>query len=811
MPVRLVTPGCLLAAFCLLSAAANHQTRGDEPAGTTFPADKLPVPLDKPVDFARDVQPIFAEHCLQCHGADAQESGLRLDLKERALAGGDSGLAFAPEKSAESPLVHRISGLDPEIVMPPDSKGLPAEQVAILRAWIDQGANWPDASDEGGATKTDHWAYQPIVRPEVPQPADAAWVRNPIDAFVLARLETAGIKPSPDADRYTLIRRLSIDLLGLPPSIDDVHAFVADESPEAYEKLVDRLLESPHFGERWGRHWLDIARYADSDGYEKDNPRHDAWKWRDWVIQAINDDMPFDEFTIEQLAGDLLPDATGAQKLATAFNRQTLTNTEGGTDKEEFRVEAVADRVETLGTGWLGLTIGCARCHTHKYDQITQREFYQLFAFFNNGDETSFPLPISDEAVAKYQVAKAEYDRQLAELDARIAVAGPAAQAETEKLKTEKTELEKKAPPPPTIDVRVISQRTESPRATHLLKRGDFLQPADRVEPGTLAVLPRLAARTASAPPDRLDLARWLASRENPLTPRVCVNHVWQHLFGQGLVKTTNDFGVRGEAASHPDLLDWLADEWFELGLSRKALVKLIVMSATYRQSSAHRSELKEIDANNRLLARQNRFRVEAEIVRDLSLAAGGLMSRKVGGPSVYPPMPADVAALSYANNFKWTASEGEDRHRRGMYTFFKRTAPHPNLTAFDCPDSNKTCVERASSNTPLQALTTLNNIVFSESAQGLARRALGESGLDDSARIRRAFEYSVARSPGEAETAAFLELLAAARDYYGKSADEAKAAAGATVPEGVPVAEAAAWAATARILLNLDEFITRE
>ncbi|MBC8876968.1 MAG: DUF1553 domain-containing protein, partial [Planctomycetes bacterium] len=515
---------------------------------------------------------------------------------------------------------------------------------------------------------------------------------------------------------------------------------------------------SPHFGERWGRHWLDKARYADSDGYEKDRPRPNAWRYRDWVIEALNRDMAFDQFSIEQIAGDLLPNSSPIERLATAFNRQTLTNTEGGVDQEEFRVLAIKDRINTLGTVWLGLTVGCADCHSHKYDPITQREYYQLFAFFNNADEINTELPNSDKPV------------------------------------------------------RVIGQRTSNPRKSHVLRRGDFLQPAAEVEPAALELLHPLSARNREGAPDRLDLAEWLVDPANPLTPRVVVNHIWTHLFGWGLVTTVSDFGVRGAPPTHPRLLDWLATELIERGWSRKSMIKLIVSSATYRQSSRHRPDLANTDSLNNLLARQNRFRVDAEIVRDLYLAASGLLTQKIGGPSVYPPMPADVAELSYANNFKWTTSKGDNRYRRGMYTFFKRTSPHPNLIAFDCPDANTTNVQRWASNTPIQALTTLNNEVFVEAAQAMARRVLTAAAVStDADRITYAFRLCVARAPSEADRNRFVRLLLKARAWYGERPEPARELVGRYQPDGVTPVEAAAWVATARILLNMDEFITRE
>ena len=1015
--------------------------------------DPLPPPANRKVDFAKDIKPLLLKHCISCHGAKKQESGFRVDTHDATLAGGDRGVAFEVGESATSLLIRYVGGLDPDITMPPKGNLLPKKQVGLLRAWIDQGATWPKGLRIGGPVKT-HWAYTPLKRPNAPKlpPALAATARNPIDAFVLARLAARGLAHSPAADRYTLIRRLSLDLLGLPPAPEDVDKFVSDKTPGAYRRLVDRMLRSKHFGERWGRHWLDKARYADSDGYEKDNPRPNAWRWRDWVIDAVNRDMPFDQFTIEQIAGDLLPNATEDQLLATAFHRQTLTNTEGGTDKEQWRVEAVFDRVETTGAVWLGLTVGCARCHSHKYDQISQREYYQFFAFYNNGDEVNSTVTTSSEALAGYQAASLTHKQKLAAIEKSLATArtslGPAlktwiagqlkalakqkdnpirdlpltglvatapanvklgiqqdnvilasgpipdttiytlggrleagsfsglrlelrpdkslpkngpgradngnlvltglkvelsadeafskptelkptratssfAQASfpaknaldgntktgwaiaprmgkphtasfffaapielktthhlrvtltqgyggkhtlgcfrlvpltgtanglglpkpvlaalatyaktpddkaatkllgdhyatidktTAALAKQLAELKKKAPKRPEMNVRVIRQRTTNPRTTFLFHRGDFLTPqkSNPAIPAGLSTLPAVRPRNKDPKKlaDRLDLALWLVSDDNPLSPRVAVNHTWSHLFGHGLVRTVNDFGVRGDKPTHPALLDWLATEFRRLKWSRKALIRTIVLSSTYRQSSATTPALAKADPQNLLLSRQNRVRLQAEIIRDNSLTASGLLSRKIGGPSVFPPMPADVAALSYANNFKWKASQGPDRFRRGLYTFFKRTAPHPNLTTFDCPDSNTTCVERRASNTPLQALTTLNNEVFVESSQAMARRVVTEKHSDDRRRLVRAFRLCVARSPSKQELDGFADLLGTAREWYSDHAEDAKKLVGKYAAKDTSNSESAAWVATCRIMLNMDEFITRE
>jgi hypothetical protein len=715
------------------------------------------------IDFTRDIQPLLATHCLLCHGPDAAQGGLRLHTRAGATQELDSGAqAIVPGRPETSELLARVRSHDPLVQMPPEGERLTPEQIAKLDAWIAAGASWEV-----------HWAYRPLTDPEPPAVEPPDTTLTDIDRFVRATLESHGIEPSPEASRTTLIRRLSYDLIGLPPEPAEVDAFVADTSADAYERLVDRLLASPHFGERWGRHWLDKARYADSDGYEKDNHRPDAWRYRDWVIDAINRDLPFDEFTIEQLAGDLLPEATAEQHLATAFHRQTLTNTEGGVDQEQFRVAAVMDRTETLGTVWLGLSVGCARCHTHKYDQITQQEYYQLYAFFNNADEIAIPL---------------------------VAAGG-------DKPAEDATDEQEKKPP----QVRVVSEREAGRRQTHILRRGEFKEPLEPVSPGTLTTLPPLRAREGRDQPDRLDLARWLVSGDNPLVPRVVVNHIWKHLFGDGLVPTMNDFGVRGDPPSHPELLDYLGSRLIDSGWSRKTLIKQIVMSATYRQSSEHRPPTEAIDPTNRLLHRQNRFRVEAEIVRDISMAASGLLAPAIGGPSVFPPIPEGVTDLTYNSGFKWATSTGTDRYRRGLYTYFKRTAPHPNLITFDCPDSNVSNVARDRSNTPIAALVTLNNATFVEAAQALASLALAHDVTGDRDRLAYALRRCIARVPSDEELADFENLLAISRQWYAEYPGEATALIGDHQAADVPPADNAAWVAVTRVMLNLDEFLTRD
>jgi hypothetical protein len=728
---------CILYGAPMWATLAGMQfaaARGDESQG---------------VDFAAEIQPLLRQRCTSCHGGVKREGGLSFVDRRSALSEIDSGAhAIIPEKPEESELLRRVAAEDPDERMPPTGEPLNAEQIALLRRWISAGAEWPE-----------HWSLAPLQRRPLPRVPEASWVRNPIDLFVLARLESEEVEPSPEADRSTLIRRLYLDLHGLPPSPPQVEAFLDDESPDAYERLVDRMLASPHFGERWGRHWLDPARYADTDGYEVDAVRPHAWRWRDWVIRAVNDDLPFDQFTVEQLAGDLLPEATLDQKLATAFHRNTLTNKEGGADQEEYRVYAVMDRVNTTATVWLGLTAACTQCHDHPYDPFSQREFYQLFAFFNNADETELPLPVSRD-----------------------------------------------------VKVPVLAERDE-PRTTHLLRRGNFLAPEndEAILPATPAALPPLQPRCDDRLPDRLDLARWIVDPAHPLTARVAANDLWRHLFGEGLVRTPGDFGAQGEPPTHPELLDWLATEYMRLGWRRKTMVRLIVTSAAYRQSSRRRPELEVRDGENRLVARQNRFRIEAEVVRDLPLAASGLLARKIGGPSVFPPFPHDLTKIDFRSDLKWETSSGADRYRRGMYTFFKRTLPYPTLITFDCPDASVAAVRRPHSNTPLQALALLNNEVFVEAAQALGR-SIAEGGLEsDEARVEFAWRLCFSRPPGEFERRRMLQLHREHRRWYAEHPDDAALLAGETAADRSSASELAAWIATASAFFNLDEFITRE
>lgn len=757
-----------------------------------------PAPAAK-IDFDRDVRPILKTHCFACHG-EKEKGGLRLDTESAAIAGGNTGPVILRGKATQSPLIHAIKATDPGKIMPPgEAKKLTNNEVTILHRWIDQGAKWGITSETGLKLASNHWSFQPIVRPVVRQQ------ENAIDDLVRKRLAQEQLVMSSEADRATLIRRLSLDLIGLPPTPDEVREFAADQRADAYERLVDRLLASPHYGERWGRHWLDIARYADSDGYEKDSGRPFAWRYRDWVIQALNADMPFDRFTIEQLAGDLLPNATIAQKTATGFHRNTLTNKEGGVDQEEFRVAAVVDRVNTTSTAWLGLTVACCQCHDHKYDPISQREYYQLFAYFNSDRELDLDAPLPGEQEKLAESSKAS-QKERERLKAAIDEAKAKNLSTSELVKREQAlaSFEKRLPTVSKIQTIALGQ----PRATHVLLRGDFLRKGIEVKAGTPAVLPKPVVGG-----NRLNLAEWLVSRDNPLTPRVITNWVWSKFFGRGLVATPEDFGTQGQPPSHPELLDWLAIRFRDdLGWSLKKLHKQIVLSATYRQSSALRPELIERDPQNILLARQSRLRLESEIVRDSALAVSGLLNTTIGGPSIRPPQPVGISELTYAGSAKWVESKGRDRYKRGLYIWFQRTSPYPMLMTFDEPDSNVCTVRRERSNTALQALTLLNDTVFVEAAQALAKRIQDSAQHQSNEAIAHtAFELVLGRKWTNAERRRILALHQELSELAKKDLAAANKLIGDYRPEHAKPHEAAAWVGVCRMLINLDEFVTRE
>lgn len=660
------------------------------PAGAAIP----------PVEFQRDIRPLLAKRCIGCHGPDekSRQAGFRLDTFEGAT-GKDGGYpGIIPGSSAKSRVVIRIT--HPKTPMPPVGERLSATDVDLIKRWIDQGAAY-----------TKHWAFDKPVRLTPPTVHDPAWTRNPIDSFVLARLEKESLRPSREADRGTLARRLSLDLIGLPPTPEMLREFVADKSPDAYDHLVDRLLAMPQFGERWARVWLDLARYADTAGYERDFKRS-IWPYRDWVIKAINANMPFDQFSIKQLAGDLLPNATEDDQVATGFHRNTMTNVEAGTDDEEFRDLAVKDRVAVTGQVWMGLTWGCAQCHTHKYDPISHTEFYQLYAFLN-------------------QTADADrYD-------------------DAPSLKTEKfsTLVMRELP---------VDQR----RVTHIHERGNFLNPGPEVKPATpAAFFPFLE----NAPRNRLGLSQWLTSKENPLTARVTVNRFWSRLFGRGIVETEEDFGTQGSSPSHPELLDWLATEFMRTDWDVKTLLKTMVTSATYRQSSDVTPALLERDPYNRLYARGARFRLEGEIIHDQTLSVAGLLSSKMYGPPAMPWQPDGIWQVVY-NSDQWILSSGEDRYRRSLYTFLRRTSPYPYMPTFDSPTGDVCTIRRIRTNTPLQALVAMNDPLSMEAAQRIALRTLSVGGATDQQKTEYMFQMTLGRRPTPAETRRILALHTSAQ-----------------------------------------------
>ena len=1015
------------------------------PAGIAFSA----TPATSSVDFVRDIQPLLAARCYDCHGEEKPKGGLRLTSRKHALQGGESGEpALVAGDSRRSPIIQRVSTSDENDVMPQKGDRLTAAEIALLTRWIDAGANWPDDAR--------HWAYVKPVRPAPPAITEkGAILQNPIDAFVVARLQAAGLKPSPPAEKPQWLRRVSLDLIGLPPTPAEVDAFVADTSAEAFERVVDRLLASPHYGERWARPWLDLARYADSHGFQRDDLR-ELWPYRDWVIRAMNADMPFDRFTVWQLAGDLLPKSADQDPLiATGFHRAVATNVEAGTDQEEARVNQVFDRVNTTGAVWLGSTLECAQCHNHKYDPFSQKDYYRLFAYFNNTPrETDYTTPKAMAALkftGPYlelsdpvnEMKRIELNQRLRKLDDEIAqrnrqlLKGREAWEETARAEvtaggqthvleianfestgesnfriladksvllvddapdrdtyivTVKTTLtnitgfklealtDPSLPgngpgrgdaarpnfvlnnfrvvmqagaggPEPVKLVRatasfsqprfsvenllkpdndnrggwainpqfgrehwatfvtekpvglaagttftftleqnfgtgrtigrlrlsaltgavggkpvpadiaailrlpgaertpqqtaklnehylaqhpeaeqarlarlklqqeinavrgpqtLVMQELPEPRPTFVLNRGNFLDPGERVEPGTPAALHGLPSSQLKT---RLELAQWLVRPDNPLVARVTVNRWWAEFFGRGIVSTLEDFGLKGEPPTHPELLDWLAAEFVEHGWSMKHVHRLIALSATYRQTSRLTPELLAKDDQNRLLARGPRFRLDAETIRDNALAVAGLLSRKQGGPPVRPYQPPGLWENKVGGDrVTYEVSTGDDAYRRGIYTVWKRGSPYPSFVNFDATARTACTVRRSRSNTPLQALTLLNDPVYVEAALALAKRVVTESGANTPPeRIRHAFRLCFARTPSADETSALLTLFAEQHTRYVNDAAAAKALVGKSpLPADTTAAELAAWHAVTTALLNLDEMITK-
>jgi mono/diheme cytochrome c family protein len=809
------------------------------------------------VDYNREVRPILAKNCFACHGQDEAKraKGLRLDRRESAVKPLKSGeTAIVPGDPDSSELILKVTDEDETLRMPPKKSGnrLTSAEVEILRRWIEQGAEYRA-----------HWALIAPQAAPLPDVTDRAWPRNGIDSWILARLEKDGLKPSPETDRYMLLRRVTLDLRGLPPTPSEVTHFMQDQAAGAFERAVDRFLDDPAFGERWARMWLDLARYADSAGYGSDPLRPNIWRYRDWVIDAFNRNRPFDHFTLEQIAGDLLPHPSLDERIATAFHRNSMTNTEGGTDDEEFRVAAIKDRVDTTMQVWMGLTMGCAKCHSHKFDPITHAEYYKFYAFFNQTadndrpDESPFipaptsqiltraqrieaqiaalrktletPTPALSTAQSKWESSlrsagaaarkdlpkeiQAILDRPLekrtkADADALARHFGSVA-PELKAVRDQIAVLEKSKPTVPSVPV-MVELPTERRRVSRILRKGNFLDPGDVVEPG---VPEALHPFPKGAPQNRLGLARWLVDPRNPLTARVSVNRYWAQIFGTGLVESEEDFGTQGEPPSHPELLDWLAVRYQESGWNTKALVRLIVTSATYRQSSQVRPEHLEKDPRNRLLARAPRVRLEAEMVRDQALALSGLLSRKIGGPSVFPPQPDGLWQAAFNGQRTWSTSQGQDRHRRGLYTFWRRTVPYPSMAVFDAPSREICAIRRIRTNTPLQSLVTLNDPVYVEAAQALARRIVREGGANAQSRARYGLQLCLCRPPRPEQLEPLIALYTAEYQRYTRNQPAAVNLATdplGPLPAGMEPADLAAWTTVANVLLNLDAVLTK-
>lgn len=820
------------------------------------------------LEFNRDIRPILAENCFYCHGQDAskRQAELRLDARAVAIEAG----AIVPKDPRSSELVARINSSNPKELMPPpkSNRRLSPEQKQRLERWIAEGANY--------AT---HWAFVAPRRPAEPAVKDTRWVRNPIDRFVLAKLEAEGMAPSPEADRATLIKRLSTDLTGLPPTPAQVDSFVADADPKAYENLVDRLLASPHYGERMALPWLDAARYADSNGFQQDGDTW-QWVWRDWLVKALNDDMPFNQFTIRLLAGDLLPGATPGDKIASGFNRNHLLNGEGGAIAEEQRWVNLFDRIDTTSTTWLGLTMACAQCHDHKFDPMTQKDYYSLLDAFNRVPESGTPQFFSSRirvAAPFVEIPTEENTARVAELEARMkqaeaerkvaadsafegwrlgiftdgkpadgkglpdALASLLRKPENDRTGEEKKKLDAelrkhfddkvrpalatKLPALSALDAvkkqldeyrgdqlpRVMIMSDARPRDTAILARGEYLKPGTKVSFATPAFLPPMPE---GAPANRLGLARWLVMPDHPLTARVQVNRMWQHAFGAGIVKTSEDFGVQSEYPVHGELLDWLAVEFRERGWGMKAMHRLIVTSATYRQSSRVTPEHRTRDLENRLYSRASRFRMSSLVLRDWALASSGLIDPRIGGRPVYPYQPDaiwEALAITKERDFTYPASSGKDLYRRSLYTFWRRTVGPANM--FDAANRQTCRVRSATTSTPLHALTTLNDPTWVEAARALAEQSMKASKEVDE-RLSQAFRLVMCRKPTEFD----LDLLR--RAYKKQAAIFARDIAGAKSllaigeskrDETLDAGEHAALSAVCLAILNLDEALTRE
>ena len=773
------------------------------------------------VRFDQDVRPILSNHCWSCHGPDevARQAGLRLDLQDSATAAADSGrIAIVPGKPAESELIARINAHDADAQMPPASakKPITDRQKLVLQQWIEQGAEF-----------TSHWAYTAPLRPEIPAVRSASWPKNDIDAFVLKRLEDAQLQPSEEAAPQVWLRRVAFDLTGLPPSLEELSAFedrlkTADRE-EVYAEVVERLLKSPRYGERMAMQWLDAARYADTNGYNNDETRT-MWPWRDWVIKAFTDGMPYDQFLTEQLAGDLLPEASVSQKVATGFSRNHVLTTEGGIFEEEYHVEYVADRVHTTATVFLAMSLQCARCHDHKYDPLTQKEYYQFAAFFNNVPDkvVSYNKARMAEPLLRLPTPEqqAEMDRiegRLKEVEAELAKPTGDAAADTTALQAEKTSLtEQRTKLDAEIPATMVMAEPAEPRPIFVLQRGQYDQRGEQVTAAfpTALVSPESAV-VATGPeiPDRLQLARWLTDPAHPLTARVAVNRLWEMLFGTGIVETAEDFGIQGALPSHPELLDWLATELLLQGWDQRAVLKQILLSATYRQSSNVTADQLHLDPRNLLLGRGPRYRLPAETVRDNALFVSGLLKEKIGGPSVKPYQPDGLwEDVSVERRDKYVADTDDGLYRRSMYTFWKRTCPPPGMATFDAPDRETCVVRRARTNTPLQALVLLNDPTYVEAARKLAERVLLASD-NDAARIELAFRIVLSRFPDNSEQSTLQEMLAKARTHFTTTptaAAEFLSIGASPRDTSLNPVDLAAWSAVMNVILNLDECISK-
>ena len=823
---------------------------------------------EDPVDFNRDIRPILAENCFYCHGQDGnkRQADLRLDSRDLALQGN----AFVPGKAVESSLISRIHSMDADEQMPPpkSNRKLSSDHKRLLEKWVNQ-----------GATYSSHWAFTAPVRPELPKLSTPSWAKTPVDHFVLSKLEAEEMGPSPEADRATLMRRLYVDLIGLPPTPEQVDAFVTDSDPQAYEKLVDQLLQSEHYGERMALSWLDAARYADSNGFQQDGDTW-QWIWRDWVVRAFNENLPFDKFTIWQLAGDLLPDATTDQKIASGFNRNHLLNGEGGAIAEEQRFVVLFDRIDTTATTWLGLTMACAQCHDHKYDPITQVDYYSLLDAFNRVPETGVPqffssrirvgAPFIELPTEEYKLRMAEFDSKIEPLEKESAPLVEAAwvgwraglfaddeptdgkglpdavvallkKPDAERSDEDKKSIEKqlrkyfddkiRSTMNDKIQVfgkladlrkqsadykannlpRVMVMSDDKPRESHVLSRGEYLKPAEKVTFNTPAFLPPLSAE---APRSRLGFAQWLMSREHPLTARVQINRMWQNLFGIGIVKTAEDFGVQSEYPIHMALLDWLAVEFRESGWDMKAMQRLILNSATYRQSSRMTPELRTRDIENRLYARASRFRMPSLILRDWSLSAAQLLDKRIAGAPVYPYQPDGIwesLAITKERDFTYPASSSKDLYRRSLYTFWRRTVGPANM--FDASNRQTCRVRQSTTSTPLHALTTLNDPTWVEAARVLAEKSMRQS-TSVLEQLTFAFRRVLGRAPREKELMSLQNAMQKQLAFYSGDITAAQAfveIGTAARDKSLDLPNHAALTAVCLAILNLDETMSRE